>query len=158
MPILLIVFFGMFVEFWVIVAIAKQIGVLATLGATLVTAAIGLALVRRQGLKTLARAQEKAQHGESPAREMVEGVAIFFGGILLFVPGFFSDAIGFALLIPGLRGVLGRRFLAPIIQNGRSQFHFYSQSGAQSRTFEGEFERTDINNGPDGKKNQNFLP
>jgi len=158
MRLLLIIFFGIFVEFWLIVAIAKEIGVIATLGATLLTAAIGLALVRRQGLQTLTRAQNKAQQGESPAKEMVEGVAIFVGGILLFIPGFISDALGFALLIPGLRGILAKRLLGPLINARSNYFGFYSQKNGQFRTFEGEFERTDQPPTDESKKNQNFLP
>ncbi len=158
MPVLVLMLLAMFAEFWVIVAIAKHIGVFATLAATLVTAFIGLALVRMQGVQTLARAQAKAQQGESPAGEMVEGVALFMGGVLLFVPGFISDAAGFALLIPGLRGALARRLLSPLMRAGGGRFQYYRQSGDHSRTFEGEFERTDQAAGSDKKKNQDFLP
>lgn len=158
MPVFLLVLFAMFAEFWLLVAIAKQIGVFATLGATLVTAVIGLALVRRQGLETLARAQSKSLQGQSPAKEMVTGLAIFFAGVFLFVPGFISDTVGFALLIPGVRGLLGKRLFAPIIGAGKGQFQFYQRTNGQNRTFEGEYERFDTESSEKDKKNQNILP
>lgn len=158
MHVLLILFLGMFVEFWLIVTIAKQIGVFATLGTTVITAVIGLALVRRQGLQTLARAQAKAQHDESPAKEMIEGLAIFFAGVFLFIPGFVSDTLGFALLIPGVRGVLCRVLLGPLVESTAVNFRFYGQSRNGNRTFEGEFEREDTESSPQDEKNQKKLP
>lgn len=157
MHVFLFLLLGMFVEFWFIVAIAKQIGVFATMGATVLTAIIGLSLVRRQGLQTLAVAQAKAAQGESPAREMMAGLALLFAGVFLFVPGFISDLLGFALLLPGVRSVLGRLLLGPLMAGG-GQFQFYQRSQGGKHTFEGEFEREDPGRPDDDKKNQNFLP
>jgi|SRR5690606_23104309 len=87
------------------------IGVMPTLLAVLATAILGTALVRVQGLRTLQRARATLDAGEVPARELFDGVCILIGGVLLVVPGFFTDAIGLLLLIPPLRELL-RRFAA----------------------------------------------
>lgn len=85
------------------------LGVWPTVGLTLATAALGLALLRRQGLSTLMRARERAARDEPPVRELVEGVFLALGGLFLFVPGFVTDVFGFALLTPPLRGWLADR-------------------------------------------------
>ncbi len=87
------------------------IGVLPTLLAVLATAMLGTALMRIQGLRTLRRARAAMNAGEVPARELFDGACILIGGMLLVVPGFFTDAVGLLLLIPPLREVL-RRFAA----------------------------------------------
>lgn len=85
------------------------LGVWPTVGLTLATAALGLALLRRQGLSTLMRARARAARDEPPVREMVEGVFLALGGLFLFVPGFVTDLFGFALLTPPLRGWLAEQ-------------------------------------------------
>ena len=163
----------MVVEFWLIVAVATQIGALSAIAATLLTAIIGMALVKRQGVSTLARAREKAESGESPAREVVEGLALLVAGIMLFLPGFISDGLGVLLLIPGLRSALAGNMVRPLVNSrfGRTQFQhretqFRSQNSQShpgrdrevGETFEGEYKRTDDSNSDNDKKNQNFLP
>jgi UPF0716 protein FxsA len=67
------------------------------------TAVIGVWLLRIQGLSTLTRAQQKLQANELPAREILEGMALVIAGAFLLTPGFFTDAIGFLLLFPPTR-------------------------------------------------------
>ena len=157
MRILLIIGLGLFLEFWLMVAVAEQIGALTTVLATLATAVIGFSLMQKQGLDTLVRARHKMEAGESPAEEMVSGLALFVGGGLLLIPGFISDGFGILLMIPGIRAVLARKFLSSLPQ-GSSHFHFTGRSQRGGRTFEGEFDRTDSESSDPDKKNQNFLP
>ncbi len=105
-PLLLIFIIVPILEMWLLISVGRQIGALPTIGLVLLTAVVGLALLRRQGLSTVLRAQQKMQAGELPAREMVEGIFLAVGGALLLTPGFFTDALGFACLIPGLRQLL----------------------------------------------------
>ncbi len=67
------------------------------------TAVIGVWLLRIQGLSTLTRAQQKLQENELPARELLEGMALVVAGAFLLTPGFFTDTIGFLLLFPPTR-------------------------------------------------------
>jgi UPF0716 protein FxsA len=72
---------------------------------------MGAMLLRFQGWTTLQRTRMAMAQGEVPALEMLEGVLLVFAGIFLLIPGFFTDALGFLLLVPPLRRALIRRFL-----------------------------------------------
>ena len=78
-------------------------GALITICAVMFTAVVGVALLRRQGLATLTRGQQKLAAGQLPAAEMAEGLLLAVAGPLLLTPGFITDAAGFALLIPAVR-------------------------------------------------------
>lgn len=67
------------------------------------TAALGASLVKKQGTNTLQSVQTKMSQGQVPAMEVAEGAAIMVAGALLLTPGFFTDAFGFACLIPSIR-------------------------------------------------------
>lgn len=144
-----------FTELWLLVKVGGQIGALSTVAATVLTAVIGLALVKRQGINTLARAQAKQRQGDSPANEMLEGVALLIAGLCLLVPGFMTDAIGFILLLPGLRAVWAKQLLAHL---QRSKGFRFRSSKAPGNVFEGEFERSGQPERDADKKNRNFLP
>lgn len=117
MPIALIIFVIMpIAEMWLLIEVGGRIGALPTIGLVLLTAMIGLALLRQQGASTLARANQRMQSGGIPAQEMAEGLFLAVGGALLLTPGFITDVVGFACLIPGLRQWL----LARIIKHWRS--------------------------------------
>lgn len=98
---------------WVLAEIALfiQVGGLIGLGPTLLvvllSAVLGIALLRHQGLRTLREAEATIRRGEPPLREMIEGLCVVAGGGLLILPGFLSDAVGLLLLVPPLRGWLG---------------------------------------------------
>lgn len=93
-------------EVIVLVKVGSLIGALPTIALVILTAVIGMALLRRQGLNTLAKASAKLQSGQVPLSEMVEGLFLAVGGALLLTPGFITDAFGLACLIPGLRHLL----------------------------------------------------
>ncbi|SEA31077.1 FxsA family protein [Microbulbifer marinus] len=114
-PLLLMFIVVPILEMWLLITVGREIGALPTIGLVLLTAVVGLALLRRQGLSTVMRAQQKMQAGELPAREMVEGIFLAVGGALLLTPGFFTDALGFACLIPGLRQLLLGRILKHVV-------------------------------------------
>ncbi len=104
------------------VLVGQQIGVGATLGLTVLTAVIGLYALRFQGLSLPARARETFQGAEPPVAEALIEFARAFGGLLLLIPGFFTDILGALLLIPSVRlGVvfLLLRFLASRARRGQ---------------------------------------
>lgn len=95
-----------FIEIAVFIWIGGQIGILATLAAIIGTAVAGIALVRFQGLGLLLDTRAMMARGEVPARQFGEAMLLAFAGILLLIPGFLTDLIGFVLLIPGVRSAI----------------------------------------------------
>lgn len=89
-----------------LIKVGGVIGALNTIALVFLTAVVGIALLRRQGFKTLLRARNKMDTGELPAQELVEAIFLAVGGALLLTPGFITDAIGFCCLIPGIRQVI----------------------------------------------------
>ncbi|MEJ6812183.1 MAG: FxsA family protein [Oceanospirillaceae bacterium] len=87
-------------EMVVLIQVGQQIGALWTIVLVLLTAFIGINLLRYQGLSTLSRATWRMQSGQIPAQEMLEGILLAVGGALLLTPGFVTDTIGFLLLVP----------------------------------------------------------
>jgi UPF0716 protein FxsA len=136
-------------EMLLLIEVGSKIGALNTVGLVLLTAMIGLALLRKQGLDTLLRANQKINSGEVPAQEMAEGLALAAGGALLLTPGFITDGIGFCLLLPFTRKLLVKtvfsRLVSSMTING--QFHTsatqqYSQSinsSIEGEIIEGEY-------------------
>ena len=101
-------------ELWFLIRVGAVIGPGWTVLLVVLTAVLGAALVRAQGLATLQRIRRQMAMGEMPALEMLEGLTLFIVGALLLTPGFFTDAVGFVLLVPGVR----RGLLRLLIQRG----------------------------------------
>ncbi|HDN26927.1 MAG TPA: FxsA family protein [Thioploca sp.] len=93
-------------EIYLLFTVGSLIGVLPTILLIILTAVLGTYLLRAQGLATLQKAQMALQQGQLPADALFEGILLLLGGALLLTPGFFTDAVGFACLIPGLRKYL----------------------------------------------------
>ena len=135
------------IEIYLFIKVGAQIGALTTVLLCVVTAIIGMALLRHQGLSTMRNVQTQMQHGELPAIGMIEGMMLFFAGALLLTPGFFTDAIGFILLIPPLRKAIALWLLERsgwMVQIRTSSGEYHSQRHQQGqRTLEGDYERRD---------------
>ncbi|MEH6558733.1 MAG: FxsA family protein [Oceanicoccus sp.] len=91
------------VEMWVLIEVGSAIGALSTIALVFLTAAVGLALLRQQGINTLLKVNARMERGELPAGEILEGVMLAVGGALLLTPGFITDVIGFCCLLPFTR-------------------------------------------------------
>ncbi len=91
------------VEIYLLIQVGQVIGAGWTIMLVVLTAVIGVWLLRIQGLSTLTRAQHKLQENELPAREILEGMGLLVAGALLLTPGFFTDGVGFFLLFPPTR-------------------------------------------------------
>ena len=85
------------------VYIGEEIGAAATIIATVLTAVLGIAIVRIQGAGVAKRARAAFARNEEPVAETIEGLALGLAGILLFLPGFVSDSVGALLLVPPFR-------------------------------------------------------
>ncbi|MDZ4094028.1 MAG: FxsA family protein [Paracoccaceae bacterium] len=105
-----------------------------TLGIVLATAVIGSALMRSQGRQVLNDLRRSAQGGGSPLPLLAHGALIVIAGILLVTPGFFTDSIGFLLLVPALRRAL-IKFVAAKVQIQRTGF----EPPARDVVIDGEF-------------------
>jgi UPF0716 protein FxsA len=90
-------------EMYLLIVVGSHIGALPTIALVVLTATIGLWLLRMEGMATLMRLQERLNQGEIPGQELLEGVMLLVGGALLLTPGFFTDTIGFVCMLPGLR-------------------------------------------------------
>lgn len=100
-----------FVEILLLLKVSQYIGALATIGLVVLTALLGLNLLKRQGLSTLLRFQDRLRSGQLPAQEIVEGMLVAFAGALLLSPGFITDTLGVVLLTPPVRRRIARRIL-----------------------------------------------
>lgn len=94
------------VDLALLVAVGSRIGVLTTVAIVLATGVAGAWLARAQGLRALRRLQEAVAAGQFPGDEILDGVLILAGGLLLLTPGFLTDLLGLCALVPGTRHVL----------------------------------------------------
>jgi len=120
-------------ELLLLFEVADLIGGLATLGLVIVTAFVGINVLRIQGFSTLSRANQRMAGGELPGQEIVEGLLLAFAGALLLTPGLITDAIGFVLLTPPLR----QRLAARLMRSGTG--FFVGGMGGRGTTFGGGF-------------------
>lgn len=97
------------IEIALFIQVGGAIGLWPTLAIVILTALAGTALMRAQGLSTLNRLQRSLAEGGNPADPMAQGAMILVAGVLLLTPGFFTDAVGFALLLPPVRAFLIRQ-------------------------------------------------
>lgn len=103
------------IEIYLLIQVGQVIGAGWTIFLVVLTAVLGVWLLRIQGLSTLTRAQRKLQENELPAREILEGMGLVVAGALLLTPGFFTDAVGFFLLFPPTRIWLVSRMAARMV-------------------------------------------
>lgn len=147
MPVLLILFIAVpLLEIYVLISVGKVIGAFPTVLSVVMTAVLGVFLLRRQGRQALLNARAKLQAGSVPSMGLAEGIFLAAGGMLLLTPGFLTDALGFVCLVPGFRRHLIKRWSARIFMGvqhpfGRGQ-NPEGRNG-QSHTIEGEYRRDD---------------
>lgn len=119
--ILLLILLFPFIEIAGFIWIGGMIGILPTLAAIILCAALGIMIIRWQGMGLVLDSRAMMARGEIPARNFADAMFLSLAGILLLIPGFFSDALGFLLLIPPVRGaiygLLSRNFV--VVSNYR---------------------------------------
>ncbi len=114
------------IEIAVFIEIGGFIGLWWTLAIVVATALGGTFMLRRQGLATLRRAQSHMAEGRMPLREVFDGLCLLIAGVLLLTPGFVTDLAGGLLLLPPIRGVLGRLVASHIVASGQFQGQGFS--------------------------------
>jgi len=131
---ILLAFVGVpIIEIALFIKVGGLIGLWPTIAIVIATAVAGTAMIRHQGLNTLQRVQQELDAQRLPVRELFDGICLLFAGALLLTPGFFTDSVGFALLLPPLRGILGRWVLRAL-QNAKGvRFHYQGPPPPGSR-------------------------
>jgi len=130
------------VELYFLIQVGSVIGALPTIALSILTAVIGGALVRMQGIAVLMRVRAMLDQGEMPALELLDGAVLLVCGFALLLPGFVTDIVGFLLLIPTVRHVLIRRYIhvAPLPDAGDVRQGDFQRG---PRVIEGEYRRDD---------------
>ena len=136
--IFLVVLIIPFAEIYLLLQVGSVIGAFPTIFLVVFTAALGAWLLRQQGFSTFRRFQDSLAQGVIPAYEMIEGPIILLGGALLLTPGFITDIIGFACLVPSLR----KRIAQYVIENHLIQASsVFKEKAAKVSVLEGEFHK-----------------
>ncbi len=129
------------VEIALFIQVGGMIGLWPTLGIVVLTAVLGTILVRSQGAQAIMRLRRSFDELRDPTEPLAHGAMILFSGALLLTPGFFTDAVGFALLIPQVRSVTYRYFRRRV---GQTHFTYGHTSQRREETsgivIDGEFE------------------
>ena len=118
------------VEIYLFIKIGGQIGAFNTISLIFITAIIGVIYARYEGLNTLRSGFSQLIRNELPAYEIISGAAIAFAALLLIIPGFATDILGFFLIFPFTRKIFFGKFLKK----------FKDKTKAKKPYIEGEFE------------------
>ena len=144
---LFLLFTGMsLLEIFVFVKVGGFLGVWPTISLVIITALVGSALVRSQGLQLVQKLQERMAAGEMPGQQLIEGVMLIITGILLVTPGFVTDFGGLLLLQPSIRAAIAKFLLANVkfasagSMGGFTSQGFGQRSSNDDSIIEGEFE------------------
>ena len=124
------------IEIYLFIKIGSQIGAFSTIFLILTTAIVGVYYAKYEGLNTLRSGFIQISRNETPAYEVLSGAAIAFAAILLIIPGFLTDLIGFFLILP-----LSRKFIF-----SKFKKKFETQDNKKNNFIDGEFEDIDDDN------------
>jgi UPF0716 protein FxsA len=122
-------------EIYILIQVGEWVGALPTLLLVVLTALVGASLVRMQGISTFMQVQANLAQGHMPAIALLEGVVILCAGALLLTPGFVTDAVGFACLVPPWR----RRGINRLLQRHLS--NMAERKDTSGRIIDGEYSR-----------------
>ena len=129
---LLIILFVPLIEIYLFIQIGGQIGAFYTILIILLTAVLGIFFARLQGISTLKSGVTQLYQNQIPVYEMMSGAALAFAALLLIIPGFATDLIGFLLIIPVTRNIILKFFSKK-----------YTKQKVKDDLIEGEYEDKD---------------
>ena len=125
LPLVLLFIVVPIAELAVLIQVGQEIGVWWTIAILIADAIVGSILMRAQGRAAWRRFNEAMYAGRVPAREVLDGALVMFGGLLMLTPGFITDILGFLLLIPptraAVRAVLVRRLAQRMTVSGTAR-------------------------------------
>ena len=124
------------IEIFLFIKIGSQIGAFNTISLIFITAIVGIFYARYEGLNTLRSGFTQMIKNETPAYEMISGAAIAFGALLLIIPGFATDLLGFLLIFPLTRKLIFGKFSKK----------FKNEQSEKKTYIDGEFEDIEDDN------------
>ena len=124
------------IEIYLLIKIGSKIGALSTILLIFTTAIVGVYYAKYEGLNTLKSGFAQLSKNETPAYEVISGAAIAFAAILLIIPGFATDVVGFLLIFPLSRKFIFSKFLK----------RFRYQKPERNNFIDGEFEDIEDDN------------
>ena len=124
------------IEIYLFIKIGSQIGAFSTIFLVFFTAVLGVYYARYEGINTLRSGMMQIIKNQIPARELISGAAIAFAAVLLIIPGFATDLIGFLLIIPITRKLI----------LGKLNKKFENKDAKRGDFIEGEFEDIEDDN------------
>ena len=125
---LILIIFIPLVELYLLAIVGSRVGLLATVMFVILTGAWGAYLARSQGYSILARIQSELAAGRVPTAELIDGLLVLIGGIVLLIPGLLTDLAGFCLMVPGFRAIIRER----VKQKFASQIGHFRPPGSPS--------------------------
>ena len=135
-PILLTIILVPAVEIYLLIKIGSRIGAMSTILLIFATAVIGIYYAKYEGLNTLKSGFSQLSKNQTPAYEVISGAAIAFAALLLIIPGFATDILGFLLIFPYSRKLLFNKFAKK----------FQRKQNKKSNFIDGEFEDIEDDN------------
>ena len=124
------------IEIYLLIKIGSEIGALSTILLIFTTAIVGVYYAKYEGLNTLRTGFSQLSKNETPAYEIISGAAIAFAALLLIIPGFATDVVGFLLIFPLSRKFIFNKFSKKFPQEKQEKKNF----------IDGEFEDIDEDN------------
>lgn len=129
-------------ELWLLIQVGSWIGAFPTLLLCLGSAALGVTLVRHQGFAVMGCLSGALAQGEPVAQDLLDGALLLLAGLLLLIPGLFSDLLGLVLLIPPLRRLVVQQVLIGLVAREVQVQEGRTPEGVPSpRVIEGEYRR-----------------
>ena len=138
-PILLAIILVPAVEIYLLIKIGSQIGAMSTILLIFTTAIVGVYYAKYEGLNTLKSGFSQLSRNETPAYEVISGATIAFAALLLIIPGFATDTLGFILIFPFSRKIIFNKLVKK----------FKSKENKKNNYIDGDFE--DIEDDDDKK-------
>ena len=135
-PILLTIILIPVIEIYLLIKIGSQIGAITTIILIFATAVIGIYYAKYEGLNTLKSGFSQLSKNQTPAYEVISGAAIAFAALLLIIPGFVTDTLGFLLIFPISRKFIFNKFSKKI----------KTKENEKNKFIEGEFEDIEDDN------------
>ena len=134
--ILLLIILLPIIEIYLLIKIGSQIGAITTILLIFTTAVVGIYYAKYEGLSTLKSGFIQLSKNEAPTYEIISGAAIAFSAILLIIPGFVTDIIGFLIIFPITRKFFFNKFFSK----------FSKKKDKNNNFIDGEFEDIEDDN------------
>jgi UPF0716 protein FxsA len=146
MPFLILFILLPIMEIWAFIQVGDEVGFLGTIGLCFLTAIVGVAIAKIQGIFTLDSIRQSLRQGNMPLPEIMDGFLLMVAAICLIIPGFITDTVGFLLLLPPMRNVIKERYGHAFVAktNMRGQYN-ETHTVIDADVIEGDYERVDDN-------------